>query len=160
MTGRLLTSTGTFDMSVRFATRWNLDAIEEAYQRWKQDPNSVDESWRLFFEGFELAGGGGVAAQATDSAKQAGVVRLIQAYRDLGHFLAHLDPLGEPRKSHPQLELENFGLDESDLDRAFHAGNFLGVRQAPLRDILAALRLTYCRSIGVEYLHIQDSRIR
>src|SRR5688572_16428628 len=120
----------------RFATRWNLDAIEAAYQRWRQDPASVDDGWRLFFEGFEL-GAAGVPAAAVggvDAGKQAAVVRLISTYRDLGHFLARLDPLSEPRKSHPQLELAAFGLDESDLDRVFHAGNFLGLPQGRLRD--------------------------
>src|SRR4051794_13555586 len=117
---------------VRFATRWNLDAIESAYQRWRQDPAAVDESWRLFFEGFELGADGGQRL-ATDTgvsaSAQAGVVRLVQAYRDLGPFLARLDPLGEARKSHPQLELANFDLDEGDLDKVFHAGNFLGLPQ-------------------------------
>src|SRR4051794_6082268 len=117
---------------VRFATRWNLDAIEAAYQRWRQDPASVDESWRLFFEGFEL-GADGRAPLATETgvnaADQAALVRLIQAYRDFGHFLAHLAPLGEPRKSPPQLELSNFALDEGALDTVFHAGNFLGLPQ-------------------------------
>src|SRR5262245_27325896 len=146
-----------------FATRWNLDAIEAAYQRWRQDPESVDESWRLFFEGFEL-GADSSRPLATDTgvnaAEQASVVRLVQAYRDLGHFLARLDPLGEPRKSHPQLELSAFDLDESDLDRVFHTGNFLGLPQGKLREIVAALRQTYCRTIGVEYTHIQDTSIR
>ena len=79
------------------ASRWNLDAIEDAHRRWKQDPSSVDASWRYFFEGFELGAvrpsGSGVDA----SRLQTGVVRLIYAYRDLGHFLAHLDPLSDPR---------------------------------------------------------------
>ncbi|MBI1914336.1 MAG: 2-oxoglutarate dehydrogenase E1 component [Planctomycetes bacterium] len=148
---------------LRFATRWNLDAIESAYQRWRKDPDSVDDSWRLFFEGFEL-GADDSRPLATDSgvkaAEQATVIRLIQVYRDLGHFLARLDPLGEPRKSHPQLELSAFDLDDADLDHFFHAGNFLGLPQGKLRDILAALRTTYCRTIGVEYTHIQDTSIR
>ena len=147
---------------VRFATRWNLDAIEAAYRRWQADPTSVDESWRLFFEGFELGSDGAhpLSAAGGDAQAQAAVVRLIQGYRDLGHFLARLDPLGEPRKIHPQLELSAFGLDENDLDRTFHAGNFLGLPQGKLREILAALKMTYCRTIGVEYLHIQDTGIR
>src|SRR5438270_11845879 len=81
------------------ATRWNLDAIESAYRQWQEDPASVDESWRAFFEGFEL-GARRLAARGMDSRCQTGVVRLIEAYRDLGHFLAHLDPLSEPRKSY------------------------------------------------------------
>jgi 2-oxoglutarate dehydrogenase E1 component len=146
----------------RFATRWNLDAIESAYKRWQHDPAAVDETWRFFFEGFELAADSShpLVATTTDASAQAAVIRLIHAYRDIGHFLARLDPLTEPRQSHPQLELDAFDLDESQLDRIFHAGNFLGLPQGRLRDIIAALRQTYCRTIGVEYLHIQDSGIR
>jgi 2-oxoglutarate dehydrogenase E1 component len=141
------------------ATRWNLSAIEDAYQRWRHDPQSVDVSWRYFFEGFEL-GGARAAGPAADAHCQTGIVRLIDAYRDLGHFLAHLDPLSEQRTSHPLLQLAEFGLDETDLDRTFDTSHFVGLPQATLRELLAALRETYCRTIGVEYLHIQDTRIR
>src|SRR5262249_48220278 len=110
------------------ANRSNLDAIETAYQRWRQDPASVDESWRNFFEGFELGMASRPAPAAPpDGRGQTGVVRLIYAYRDLGHFLAHLDPLSDPRASHPLLELSEFGLTEADLDRTFDTSPFLGL---------------------------------
>src|SRR5436190_21287970 len=126
----------------RFATRWNLDAIEAAYQRWREDPASVDDSWRFFFEGFELGADPShpLATAGSDAAAQAAVIRLIQAYRDLGHFLARLDPLSEQRQTHPQLELAAFGLDESQLDHIYHAGNFLGLPPGRLRDIIPAPR--------------------
>ncbi len=142
-----------------FASRWNLDAIESAYQRWRADPTAVDEQWRLFFEGFEL-GSAGAGPQKTDTAAQIGIGRLIYAYRDLGHLLAHLDPLSEPRTSHPLLELSEFGLDESDLDRTFDTSVFVSLPRATLRELCLALRETYCRTIGVEYMHIQDPRVR
>src|SRR5262245_29550237 len=97
-----------------FATRWNLDAIEDAYERWRHDPDSVDPGWRSFFEGFELGQGLSrrppreVEARLGEHGKQAAVIRLISAYRDLGHFVAHLDPLSERRAGHPQLELSAF----------------------------------------------------
>jgi 2-oxoglutarate dehydrogenase E1 component len=141
------------------ATRWNLDAIESAYHQWQQDPNSVDPSWQQFFQGFEL-GVSRLAAPGRDAHCQTGIVLLINAYRDLGHFVAHLDPLSEPRKSHPLLELSEFGLDPSDLDRTFDTSPFVGLPQATLRQLVAALRETYCRTIGVEYMHIQDTHIR
>jgi 2-oxoglutarate dehydrogenase E1 component len=144
---------------VDIATRWNLGAIEDAYNRWRDDPQSVDPSWRYFFEGFEL-GGARAALPAADSHCQTGIVRLIDAYRDLGHFLAHLDPLSEQRTTHPLLDLAEFDLSESDLDRTFDTSHFVGLPQATLRELLAALRETYCRTIGVEYMHIQDTRIR
>jgi 2-oxoglutarate dehydrogenase E1 component len=141
-----------------FATRWNLDAIEDAYQRWRENPAHVDEAWRAFFEGFELAASR--SAAPLDSAAQASVIRLIDAYRDLGHFLAHLDPLSERRTTHPLLELSEFGFDEEDLDRTFDTSHFSGFPRATLRQLIAVLRETYCRTIGVEYMHIQDTRIR
>jgi 2-oxoglutarate dehydrogenase E1 component len=145
----------------------NLDALESAYQRWRKDPGSVDESWRYFFEGFELGqqnrptGSAELTAQArADARLQTGMIRMIYAYRDIGHFLAHLDPLNEPRTSHPLLDLSEFGFVEPDLDRNFDSITFLGLPKATLRELLTALRETYCRTIGVEYLHIQDTRIR
>jgi 2-oxoglutarate dehydrogenase E1 component len=139
------------------ATRWNLDAVEAMYQRWCQDPASVDASWQAFFQGFEL--GLGRPAPVGDARLQIGIVRLTYAYRDLGHFLAHLDPLSEPLKSHPLLDIAQWGFTDADMDRTFDT-HFIGLPKATLRDLLAALRDTYCRTIGVEYMHIQDTRIR
>src|SRR5579875_2114271 len=144
------------------ASPFNLNAIEEAYQRWRQNPESVDPSWRFFFEGFELGAAQPAAprAAAVDGASQTAIVRLIYAYRDLGHFIAHLDPLSEARTSHPLLELSEFGFTEADLDRTFSTAPFLGMEHGTLRQLIDALKETYCRSIGVEYMHIQDTRIR
>jgi 2-oxoglutarate dehydrogenase E1 component len=144
--------------SSSFATRWNLDAVEDAYRRWKENPAQVDASWQTFFEGFEL--GAGRLAAPLDTSAQASVIRLIDAYRDLGHFLAHLDPLSDPPTAYPLLELSEFGLSAADLDRTFDTSHFLGLPRASLRTLLQALRETYCRHIGVEYTHIQDTRVR
>jgi 2-oxoglutarate dehydrogenase E1 component len=147
---------------VTFAGRWNLDAIETAYQRWRQDPTSVDESWRLFFEGFELGQNHKPAVEpsAEGCAQQAGIIRLIDAYRRRGHVLANLDPLNPPPSSDHLLELSGFGLGERDLDKSFDTSHFLGLPRATLRELLAALRETYCRTIGAEYMHIQDRTVR
>src|SRR5262245_11713555 len=145
---------------VPFATRDNLELIEEMHRRGQADPAGVDPTWQAFFEGFELASR---RAPATTTAGQAqtGVVRLIYAYRDLGHLLAHLDPLSDPPRSHPMLELSAFGLSEALLDQTFDVSFFAGLAaKATLRELLAALRETYCRTIGVEYMHIQDRTIR
>jgi 2-oxoglutarate dehydrogenase E1 component len=141
------------------ATRWNLDAIESAYQHWQADPDSVDESWQRFFEGFELGSARG-ATQTLDDHSQTGVARLIYRYRDVGHFLAQLDPLSEPRTTYPSLQLSEVGLEEADLERVFDTSLFVGLPRATLRELLVALRKTYCRTIGVEYMHIQDAGIR
>src|SRR5262245_14320095 len=144
-------------MTPTFATRWNMGAIEDAYQRWRQDPAAVDEQWRAFFEGFELAGR---SPATVDASAQLAIYRLVDAYRDLGHLLAHQDPLTDCRLAHPLLELSEFGLTSADLDRQFDAIPFLGLSHGPLRELIAALRETYCRTIGVEYMHIQDLRVR
>lgn len=141
-----------------FATRWNQGALEDAYRRWRNDPNSVDESWRLFFEGFELGTARSVATD--DTCAQMGIVRVINAYRELGHFIARLDPLNDARLTHPHLELSEFGLRETHLDRVFDTSPFRGLPQAKLRELLNALRETYSRTIGVEFMHIQDRTIR
>ena len=151
------------------ANRSNLDLIEESYKRWRDDPNSVDESWRHFFEGFELGvsgfgSGSGSTAQKADAQDalelartQASVTRLINAYREVGHYLANLDPLklNIPRDARELLDPLAFGLTEADLDREFFTQNDDHCR-SKLRDILALLRDTYCRTIGVEYMHIRD----
>ncbi len=141
-----------------FASRYNLDAIEDAYRRWQADASSVEESWRQFFEGFEL----GLAqkpAGATE-AQQTALIRLIDAYRGLGHLLAHLDPLNLPPTATPALELAEFGFTDKDLDRTFDTSHFLGLKSGTLRQLIGALRETYCRTLGVEYMHIQDPSIR
>jgi 2-oxoglutarate dehydrogenase E1 component len=140
------------------ASRYNLDVLEGLYQQWRTDPESVDEQWRLFFEGFEFGLTG--AASAADTSAQIGVFRLIIAYRSRGHLLARLDPLNEPPPMLPQLDLPAFGLSEADLDRTFSTPHFLAQQRGTLRDLVTALRDTYCRTIGVEYMHIQDSVIR
>jgi 2-oxoglutarate dehydrogenase E1 component len=146
-------------------TRWNLDLLEENHQRWRNDPASVDESWRIFFEGYELGqGSDGVPRTDVDqdaARLQAAVTRLIDAYREIGHYLADLDPLklNPPRESHELLALEAFGLSEADLDRTFY-NKVTDPPYASLRDLIAALRATYCRKIGVEYMHIRNTAIR
>jgi 2-oxoglutarate dehydrogenase E1 component len=142
------------------AATLNLETIEAAYQRWRQNPDSVDASWRWFFEGFELGAARPAIPSAAEGSPQTGVVRLIYAYRELGHFLAHLDPLSETRTSYSQLELSEYGLSEADLERVVDTRPFHGLGPSPLSVLLKALRDTYCRTIGVEYRHIQDTRIR
>ena len=148
------------------ANRWNLELIEDYYQRWRNDPASVDESWRIFFEGFDLGRTAGVPGGAAevdlDAARaQAAVTRLIAAYRELGHCLADLDPLRltPPPDSHEALELSAFGLTTADLDKAFYT-RLTNPPLAPLRKLIEVLRETYCRKIGVEYMHIQNPKIR
>jgi 2-oxoglutarate dehydrogenase E1 component len=148
------------------ANRWNLELIEDYHQRWRADPASVDESWRIFFEGFELgrsagAPGGGSGVDLDLARKQAAVTRLIDAYREIGHTLADLDPLRliPRRESHESLDLAAFGLTAADLDLVFYTP-LTDPPHAPLRTLIAVLRETYCGKVGAEYMHIPNPRIR
>jgi 2-oxoglutarate dehydrogenase E1 component len=158
--------------SITVPTSANADIIESMYHAWLDNPDAVDPTWRAFFQGFNLASGGTVrsvpsSAEANaagvaiiDSLKQSHVHYLIAAYRALGHLQAHLDPLSDPPPPAPKLELSQFSLGEADLDTSFDVGTYLGGGQMKLRDILAALRQTYCGHVGVEYVHIQDQDCR
>ncbi|MEJ1088896.1 multifunctional oxoglutarate decarboxylase/oxoglutarate dehydrogenase thiamine pyrophosphate-binding subunit/dihydrolipoyllysine-residue succinyltransferase subunit [Microbacterium sp. Mu-80] len=92
--------------------------------------------------------------------KQSRVQELINSYRVRGHLMADIDPLEYVQRSHPDLEIESHGLTFWDLDREFVTGGFGGKRVMKLRDILGVLRDSYCRTIGLEYMHIQDPEQR
>ncbi|WP_150308367.1 multifunctional oxoglutarate decarboxylase/oxoglutarate dehydrogenase thiamine pyrophosphate-binding subunit/dihydrolipoyllysine-residue succinyltransferase subunit [Planctomonas psychrotolerans] len=92
--------------------------------------------------------------------KTARVQELINAFRVRGHLMADVDPLEYQQRSHPDLDIESHGLTFWDLDREFVTGGFGGKRQALLRDILGLLRDSYCRTTGIEYMHIQDPEQR
>ncbi|MDQ1725605.1 MAG: multifunctional 2-oxoglutarate metabolism enzyme [Frankiaceae bacterium] len=88
--------------------------------------------------------------------KQARVIELIHAYRVRGHRIADTNPLEFQLRRHPDLDIVNHGLTLWDLDREFVTGGFAGKQRAPLREILGVLRDTYCRTTGIEYMHLQD----
>ena len=88
------------------------------------------------------------------------IADLVHSYRELGHFIANLDPLGHNRTTHPLLELSEFGLKLDDLDRHCGNGGFLGPTDGTVRDLLAKLRQTYCCTLGVQYMDISDKAQR
>ncbi|WP_417508358.1 multifunctional oxoglutarate decarboxylase/oxoglutarate dehydrogenase thiamine pyrophosphate-binding subunit/dihydrolipoyllysine-residue succinyltransferase subunit [Microbacterium sp.] len=92
--------------------------------------------------------------------KQSRVQELINSYRVRGHLMADIDPLEYVQRSHPDLEIESHGLTFWDLDREFVTGGFGGKRVMKLRDILGVLRDSYCRTLGIEYMHIQNPEQR
>jgi 2-oxoglutarate dehydrogenase E1 component len=139
---------------------FNADYIDEQYREWKKNPESVSSEWRYFFKGFELASHDGLKSEdflpKDHASLQANVESLIYRYRDLGHLLSCLDPLVACPSDHPFLHLSEFNLSERDLDKKFYCSAFFGTETAALKDILKALKETYCRSIGVEFMHLQD----
>ncbi len=94
--------------------------------------------------------------------RSARIFSLISAYRNLGHYMADIDPLEFRQRTHPELAIEWHGLTLWDLDREFPVGSFGGHsgEVAAMRDILAMLRGSYCRTVGVEYMHISDNEQR
>jgi 2-oxoglutarate dehydrogenase E1 component len=129
--------------------------IEEHYRLWLTAPDQVDAGWRDFFAGFELGREDQASRTPEWALKQSSVQSLIHRYRDLGHLLACTDPLSPCKLDHPLLTLDSVGLADSDLDELFHTRRFYK-KAATLREIVQVMRETYCHSIGVEFMHIQD----
>ncbi len=100
------------------------------------------------------------ASHDDEVSKQARILEMIHAYRVRGHMMADTDPLEYQQRSHPDLEVGTHGLTLWDLDREFATGNFGGKRFMKLRNILGILRDSYCRTTGIEYMHIQDPEQR
>lgn len=143
----------------------DIGAIEELYKQYKENPESVDESFRFFFQGFDLATRHfpirpqEIKGDAGVSAKEIAVMSLITGYRRRGHLFTKTNPVRSRRQYSPTLDLENFNLSESDLDTEFEAGKEIGIGRATLRKIVGHLSETYCKSIGVEYRYMTKPEI-
>ena len=168
----------------------NASYVEELYELYLQDPNSVAEEWRSYFQKLpqvnghagsdvahstvrdhflhlaksnrrpQAASGGAVSSE--HEKKQIDVLRLIQAFRMRGHQASNLDPLGLwKREEIVDLTLADYDLTDADLDTVFRTGELqIGKDEATLREILDALQVTYCSNFGIEYMHIVDSTQR
>ena len=166
----------------------NAAYLEQLYEQFLHDPDSVPQAWRQYFENLPRVDGvtqdiphsiireefrkrarqlrslarprAEQAAVTADQAhKQVKVLQLINAYRYRGHQAAKLDPLGlREVPMLPDLELETVGLSESDLDTVFETGSLVGPKQATLREIIAHLQATYVGTTGAEYMHITDTQ--
>jgi len=133
-----------------YLNRPNMEFIEGLYDTFRSNPDAVDPEWRMFFQGVEFAQNlPAVAAQGL-SQKELDVFRLINAFRDYGHFEANLNPLAVGTKSFPELSLLNFNLTDADLDTRFEIGAIIGRSGATLREIIEHLRACYCRTISVQ----------
>ena len=168
----------------------NASYVEELYELYLHDPNSVADEWRSYFQKLPQINGhaasdvshstirehflslgkglrrpqGAVSGSVSSDheKKQVDVLRLIQAYRMRGHQASSLDPLGLwKREEIVDLTLADYGLTEADLDTTFRTGEmFIGKEEATLREILDALKSTYSSTYGAEYMHIVDSTQR
>ena len=137
-------------------------AVDELYQDYLRDPASVDESWQNFFRGFELARTNYQSKSEFSGSnidKEFTILNLIHGYRQRGHLFTKTNPVRARRQYSPTLDIENFGLEKSDLDKVFQAGSKIGIGPAKLKNIIAHLEATYCDSIGVEYQYIRNPEI-
>ena len=159
-------------MSTTFATRQNAEILDETYQRWLKDPESVEPSLRGFCEGFHLGfekfehsvpGSNGAAAATQingDVSLQTRVDGLVYAYRTLGHTIAQTNPLARQRPQNDLLSLRELGFDEKDLGLTVASKYFLGGAAMTLRDLRAKLEAIFCEDIGFEFMHITNPRVR
>ncbi len=131
--------------------------IEMMYDKYIQNPESIEEGWRNFFQGFDFAKE--VYSEEDDVPetfkKEFRVVNLINAYRKRGHLFTKTNPVRERRKYTPTLALEHFELEKADLETIFQAGSIVGIGPSTLQEIIAHLEQVYCQSIGVEYMYIR-----
>ena len=143
--------------------------IENLYNDFISNPESVDPEMRKFFEGFDFAvdkikpvANGTVANTASIDVKQIqkelSVYQLIQAYRKKGHLVAKTNPIRERKDRMANLGLANFGLSDADLELSYEAGKFVGMANAKLKDIIAHLQKCYTASVGVEYGALNDQQ--
>jgi 2-oxoglutarate dehydrogenase E1 component len=128
----------------------NVGYIEDLFQNFLQNPQSVDPEWRMFFEGVEFAKKIGGASGAL-SQKELKVYDLIRAYRHFGHMKAKLDPLGLQQRSFPELDPRAHGLEEKDLSTVFEVGSMLGLKNARLKEIVEHLERIYCGSLTADF---------
>src|SRR6516165_468193 len=153
-------------MRTSIDARANLHLIEDNYRLWQENPDLVDSGWSAFFEGFELGnlpernGAAEAEVDAREAALQTRVDGLVYAYCSLGHTIARIDPLAERRPTNPLLRLSEFGFTDSDLDLRVSSKFFLDNRPMTLREMVAGLDRIYADSIGSEFMHIQDPRVR
>ncbi len=164
---------------------WNLPFVEELYGEFARDPASIDPGWRRYFAGLKDGGPTDAppakpalpAARVSDPrppfslleqkaeaskiiALQNRVIQLVRNYRVRGHNIAALDPLGLPRPMPPELELSFYGFTEEEMDRVIQGEPLQCEGPLTVRQILQRLQDTYCRSIGVQFMHIDSFEIR
>lgn len=127
----------------------------------------VDPEWKKFFEGFDFATaqvnggaqpeGGKNSISGDQMSKELGVFQLIRSYRKRGHLSATTNPIRSRKDRHSELELNRFNLSDADLNTTFLAGNYLGMKGATLKEILARLQTVYTGNIGIEFTYINST---
>ena len=139
----------------------DVNALEDLYNQYRNDPESVDFGWKKFFEGFEFSkttfdSGGGIPKNVQKEFK---VLQIINDYRSRGHLFTKTNPVRTRRQYKPTLEIEHYGFGPTDADTVFDAATELGLPPSKLSVIVDHLMATYCASIGVEYMYIRNPKV-
>ncbi len=149
--------------------------IENIYNEFLKDPNSIDPDLKKFFEGFDFAVSGSkqvataetpkstATASVSDTSginwmKEISAYRMILGYRNKGHLIATTNPIRSRKDRGANLSLAFFGFTDADLDQTFHAGNLIGLGVTTLRNILAHLQKCYASHVGIEFKYISDQK--
>ena len=149
----------------------------DLYEQYLQNPDSVEPSWRAFFQGFDFGmttsneelsqeqtvhftPNSSNNSQVSDKIqKEFNVLKLIDGYRTRGHLFTETNPVRDRRTYTPTLDLENFGLTTADLNTVFGAAKILGHQPATLQEILNHLKNVYCQHIGIEYMYMRKPEV-
>ncbi len=160
-----------------FLNAAHTEFFAQLYDQYTSNPDSVEPSWRAFFQGFDFGMttyneenvGEKIVAHATSSVengqaseklqKEFNVLKLIDAYRTRGHLFTETNPVRERRVYTPNLDLANFGLSDADLNTVFDAAKILGHQPKSLKDIIAHLKNVYCQHIGIEYMYMRKPEV-
>jgi 2-oxoglutarate dehydrogenase E1 component len=160
-----------------FLNAAHTEFFAQLYDQYIENPDSVEPSWRSFFQGFDFgmsssngeiltdgslstsAEGQDFSAISAKLQKEFQVLKLIEAYRTRGHLFTKTNPVRDRRTYSPTLEIENFGLNQSDLNTVFDAAKLIYIAPCTLTDIIAHLDKIYCQHIGVEYMYIRKPEV-
>jgi 2-oxoglutarate dehydrogenase E1 component len=165
-----------------FLNAAHTEFFAQLYDQYLENPDSVEPSWRSFFQGFDFGmttyneensvtyTSSVAPSNATPSAlecapisdklqKEFKVIKLIEGYRSRGHLFTKTNPVRDRRVFLPSLELVNFGLSDSDLNTVFDAAKVIGVEPCTLKEIIGHLDSIYCQHIGIEYIYIRKPEV-
>jgi len=160
-----------------FLNAAHTEFFADLYEQYLQNPDSVEPSWRAFFQGFDFGmttyTEENAAQQMVDAIngnqdcsivsdklqKEFNVLKLIDGYRTRGHLFTETNPVRTRRSSTPTLDLENFGLSAADLNTTFDAAKILGHKPETLQQILNHLKNVYCQHIGIEYMYMRNPEV-
>ncbi|TDE31308.1 2-oxoglutarate dehydrogenase E1 component [Flavobacterium ranwuense] len=160
-----------------FLNAAHTEFFAQLYDQYLENPDSVEPSWRGFFQGFDFgmatyneenkveqianfaANNSDINLVSDKLQKEFNVLKLIDGYRSRGHLFTKTNPVRERRTSSPTLEISNFGLSAADLNTVFDAAKVINIQPCTLQEIITHLDTIYCQHIGVEYMYIRNPEV-